>query len=100
MASHGSGPVGPDGNGIIQVFVNTLNGKSIIIDVGEHDSVWDIKQKIESKTYIPIDQQVLKHKWKVMQDTGLVQSAIDYYELEAESNLYLSASLEEGVGEG
>ena len=52
----------------MQIFVKTLTGRTITIDVDERERVKDVKVKIQEKDFIPPDEQRLIFAGKQLQD--------------------------------
>jgi hypothetical protein len=74
--------------GIMEIFVKTFTGKTIILEVEASDTLENVKLQIQDKEEITLENQVLTFDDKILENGRTIAD----YNIQKESTLYLTES--------
>ena len=80
----------------MQIFVKTLTGKHITLEVEPGDYISTVKTKIQEKEGIPSDQQQLTYQGKLLENDN---ETLADYNVQKDSTLHLTLRLSPGTAE-
>lgn len=79
-------------SGTKQIYIKTLQGKSITLEVNDDDTIESVKKKINDIEGIPLDQQRLVFNGKQLEDANTLKD----YMIDADSTIHLVLRLRGG----
>ena len=74
----------------MKLFINTITGKSLELEVEPEDTIESVKMKIQEKEGIPLEQQILSSGWTDLENRKTLMD----YKLQDESAITLSLAKE------
>ena len=75
-----------------QIYIKTLQGKNITLDVNDDDTIDSIKKKITEIEGIPVEQMRLVFNGKQLEDANTIRD----YGIECDSTIHLVLRLRGG----
>ncbi|XP_061420149.1 uncharacterized protein LOC133350138 [Lethenteron reissneri] len=77
---------------VVDVFVKTLANKTLTIEVKLSDSVLSLKQKVQQKARIPVEQQILTFSSRTLED----DQKLEWYGIQQHSTITMQGRLRGG----
>ncbi len=75
---------------VIQIFVKTLTGKTVMFEARQNSTVLDVKRWIETTQEVPIEHQRFIFAGRVLEEND---KTLKFYNIQKESTLHLVCRL-------
>ena len=67
------------------MFIRTLSGQTVILEMSISESVYAVKEKIQKETGVAVEQQRLVHSGRTLLDNDVLQK----YDIHFEDTIYM-----------